>query len=205
MTQYARPNADTSNPQHNPFGGVDGWLREDTSTWEDIYVSIDEPAGTSGEDDDYIQQQNSGATTSTYKAALGNTATDPVTALSNHKVKFRAVSNDSSMAGVPTLTVSLYDTTADTPLIVTDDFSQAEGLEDEGMMGGGTWADFTISLDSTQAGNIVSYDDLEIWFRMSSSNGMGDYVKVSQAWFECADVPEEEAATTSPAFLLFVE
>ena len=197
MTQYARPNADADNPEHG-VGGVDGWLREDGSTYTNIYVSIDE---SSTSDSDYIQQQNSGGTVSWYKAALGNTVTDPVSALSDHKLKYRAVGYDGSMMGVPTLTVALYDTTADTPLIVSH---ANTSLEDESMMGMGTWADFTISLNSTQAGNIDSYNDLQIWFKMTTSNGMGDYVKVSQAWFECADAPAA-AATTSPAFLLFME
>ncbi len=195
MTQYARPNADADNPVHGE-GGVNGWITESWGT-SNIYASIDE---SSTNDSDYIKQEDSGGTLSTYKAALGNTVDDPVTALSDHKIKFRAVANDSTMMGVPTLTVALYDTTASTPLIITHDETS---IEDEGMMGGGTWADFTISLNSTQAGNIDSYDDLQIWFKITS-NGMGDYVKVSQAWFECADAAAA-AATTSPAFLLFLE
>ena len=200
MTQYARPNNDDANPEHG-VGGVDGWKTQDDGV-ADIYETIDEPAGTTDEDLDFIQQEDAGGTRSWYKAALGNTVTDPVTALSNHKIKYRAVAYDGTMAfATPTLTVALYDTTASTPLIITHDETS---LPDESMMGGGTWADFTISLNSTQAGNIDSYDDLQIWFKMSATNGMGDYVKVSQAWFECADAGAV-AATTSPAFLLFLE
>lgn len=199
MTQYARPNADADNPEHG-VDGIDGWRTEDETTWEGIYVSIDE---SSTNDSDYIIQEDAGGTRSWYKAALGNTVTDPVTALSDHKVKFRAVGYDGAMAmSTATLTVALYDTTASTPLIITADITS---LPDESMMGGGTWADFTISLNATQAGNIDSYDDLQIWFKMSATNGMGDYVKVSQAWFECADAPVGGGATTSPAFLLFVD
>ena len=194
MTQYARPNADADNPEHG-VDGVDGWRTEDETTWEGIYVSIDE---SSTNDSDYIIQEDSGGTLSTYKAALGNTVTDPVTALSDHKIKFRAVGYDGGMSGsTPTLTVELREGTT---LIKTHDET---GLEDESMMGFGTWADFTISLNSTQAGNIDSYDDLQIWFKITS-NGMGDYAKVSQVWFECADAAAA-AAATSPAFLLFVD
>ena len=203
MTQYARPNNDDFNPEHGTDDGAggtfDGWITQGDGV-ADIYESIDE---SSTDDNDFIKQEDGGGgTLSTYKAGLGNTVTDPVTALSDHKVKFRAVGYDSTMGGTPTLTVALYDTTVSTSTpIVTHDETE---LEDESMMGFGTWADFTISLNSTQAGNIASYNDLQIWFKITS-NGMGDYAKVSQAWFECADAEEEEEDTTSPAFLLFVD
>ena len=101
----------------------------------------------------------------------------------------------------PNLTVALYLGTPETEII-----SYTQTLNSEDMWG--TWADYTISLNSTQAGNIGdNYDDLELWFkRVAGEMDMGgEYVKVSQAWFECADEPEEEAATGSPAFLLFLE
>ena len=201
MTQYARPVTGGTNPEHqtpddDETGFWDGWLREDGSTWQNIYVSIDE---SSTNDSDYIKQSNSGNTLSWYEAKLG-TVTDPVTALSDHKLKYRAVGYDSQMMGTPTLTVALYEGESLIKAHVNT------SLEDESMMGMGTWADFTVSLSSGGSGEaaaIGDYSDLHIWFKMTSSN-MGDYVKVSQAWFECADAPAA-AAATSPAFLLFME
>lgn len=200
MTQYARPNNDDFNPEHGTDDGAggtfDGWITEGYGT-SNIYASIDE---SSTDDNDYIKQEDGeSGTLPWYKAGLGNTVTDPVTALDDHKIKFRAVGYDSTMGGTPTLTVALYEGAS---LIITHDETSLPD-ENEMAMPPGTWADFTISLNSTQAGNIGTYNDLVLWFKITS-NGMGDYVKISQAWFECADVPAV-AATTSPAFLLFLE
>ena len=61
----------------------------------------------------------------------------------------------------------------------------------------------THTLSEEEAGNISDYDDLQIWFKRSGGE-MGEGIKITQAWFEVGGV-SEEAATTSPAFLLFME
>jgi len=186
MTQYARPNSDAGDAEWVNHNGVSAALNR----------LIDE---SSANDNDYMTSSWDGMTTpGDCKIALGNTVTDPVTALDDHKVKYRALGTDSMMMGsVPPLIVSLYDTTVSTstPIVTVTNSSLT-----------GSFADYTLSLNSTQAGNIASYDDLQIWFKsvFGMSANMGDDVQVSQAWFECADVPEE-AATANPAFLLFLE
>ena len=184
MTQYARPNEDRTDAE---------WKNASDSN-TDLFASIDE---SSTDDNDYIKASYTGATPEWCKIKL-STVNDPDDEFDDHKIRYRAVAYDSSMMGVPTLIVALYE--GDSVIATHNNTS----LEDESMMGMGTWADFTISLNSTQAGNIDSYDDLQIWFKMTASNGMGDYVKVSQAWFECADVPAGGATTSSP-FLLFID
>jgi len=135
------------------------------------------------------------------KIELANTVTDPDTALDDHKVMYRAVGWDAGMTGPPSLIISLYDTTVSTstPIIT---FTRSD-LGDANMSGD-PFVTYTLALNSTQAGNIESYDDLQIWFKRQGGSSMGDAVRVSQAWFECADVVAA-AATTGAAFLLFLE
>jgi hypothetical protein len=185
MTQYARPNAD---------GGDAEWVRQDGSP-SILWQLIDE---TSADDSDYMKSTHQGwGDTQGWCMIKLQTPDNPDPELDDHKIKYRAVGTGME----PNLTVALYLGTPETLIV-----SYTQTLNSEDMAG--TWADYTISLDSTQAGNIGdNYDDLELWFkRVAGMMDMGgETVKVSQAWFECADVPEEEAATGNPAFLLFLE
>ena len=186
MTQYARPNEDRTDAE---------WKNASDSN-TDLFASIDE---SSTDDNDYIKAQYTGSTPAWCKIKL-STVNDPDDEFDDHKIRYRAVGYDSSMMGVPTLIVALYE--GDSVIATHNNTS----LEDESMMGMGTWADFTVSLSASPGGeaqSIDDYSDLELWFKLSTSN-MGDYVKVSQAWFECADVPAGGATTSSP-FLLFID
>ena len=192
MTQYARPNADVADAEW-----VDQW-----SVAGELYQLIDE---SSASDSDYIKSAITNPMSDSpadCKIELANTVTDPDTALDDHKVMYRAVGWDASMMGAPALIVSLYDTTVSTstPIIT---YTQS-GLGDANMSGD-PFVTYTLALNSTQAGNILSYDDLQIWFKRQGGSSMNDAVRVSQAWFECADAPVGGGATTSPAFLLFVD
>jgi len=193
MTQYARPNADVADAEW-----VDQW-----SVAGELYQLIDE---SSASDSDYMTSMLTNPMSDSpgdCKIALADTVDDPDTELDDHKVMYRAVGWDASMMGAPALIVSLYDTTVSTSTpIVTETRSLGDAN-----MSGDPFVTYTLALNSTQAGNIASYDDLQIWFKRQSGMGgaVNDAVRVSQAWFECADAPEEEAATTSPAFLLFIE
>jgi len=63
----------------------------------------------------------------------------------------------------------------------------------------------TLTGGDAEARSISDYDDLQIWFKRGGGIGqMGEGVTITQAWFECPDA-SAAAATTSPAFLLFVE
>lgn len=192
MTQYARPNSDAGDAE---------WVKQNSATGA-LNPLIDE---SSADDSDYMMSvigaDPSSDTPGDCKIALANTVTDPDTALDDHKVMYRAVGWDESMMGVPELIVSLYDTTVSTstPIITVTQSS----LGDANMLGD-SFVTYTLALNSTQAGNIVSYNDLQIWFKRQGGSTTDDAVRVSQAWFECADVAAA-AATTSPAFLLFVD
>ena len=190
MTQYARPNSDAGDAEWRKQNGNTGALNQ----------LIDE---TSTDDSDYMMSVLSNPMSDSpgdCKIALGNTVTDPVTALDDHKVKYRAVGWDESMMGAPALIVSLYDTTVSTSTPIATVTNSSLG---DANMAGDSFVTYTLSLSSTEAGNIESYDDLQIWFKRQGGSSTNDAVRVSQAWFECADVPEVEEATTSPAFLLF--
>ena len=189
MTQYARPNSD---------GGDAEWVNHNGSTGA-LNALIKEAVT---DDSDYMKSTHvSYPATDTQGWCMIKLATvnDPDPDEDDHKIKYRAVGGGGME---PQLIVALYLGATDTAIIT----APAQTLNSEDMWG--TWGDYTIDLNSTQAAAIGdNYADLEIWFKravgMMSSGG--EYVKVSQAWFECADVPEAAAATTSPAFLLFVE
>jgi len=187
MTQYARPNSD---------GGDAEWVKHNNATGA-LNALIKEAVT---DDDDYMKSVHAGMGDDPDWCMIKlATVNDPDPDEDDHKIKYRAVGGGGMS---PQLTVALYLGATDTAIIT----APAQTLNSEDM--GGTWADYTISLNSTQAAAIGdNYADLEIWFKrvagmMSES---GETVKVSQAWFECADVPEAEEATTSPAFLLFVD
>ena len=192
MTQIARPNSD---------GGDAEWVKQNGAAGA-LNPLIKEAVT---DDTDYMKSTHASyPATDTQGWCMIKLATvnDPDPDENDHKIKYRAV----GAGGMgPQLIVALYlgSPHPDGTEIIT---APAQTLNSEDM--GGTWADYTIDLDSDEAAAIGdNYDDLELWFKrgvgMMSSGG--ETVKVSQAWFECADVPEVVAATTSPAFLLFVD
>ena len=206
MTQYARPNSDHTDAEWRNAGGGAGALYQNIDDDPE-----DDPAY---DDSDYIASAITNPMSDSpadCKIQLANTVTDPDTALSAHKVMYRAVGWDAGMMGPPSLKISLYDTTVDTssdPPAVNDDgliitYTQS-GLGDANMSGD-PYVTYTLALSSAQAAIIASYDDLQIWFKRQGGSSEGDAVRVSQAWFECAEVVAGEADTTGAAFLLFME
>ena len=186
MTQYARPNSD---------GGDAEWVNHNNNTAA-LNALIKEAVT---DDDDYMKSVHAGMGDDPNWCMIKlATVNDPDPDEDDHKIKYRAVGGGGMS---PQLTVALYLGTPDPETLI---ITNTQTLNSEDM--GGTWADYTISLNSTQAAAIGdNYDDLEIWFKRVSGfmSAEDEYVKVSQAWFECADVPEAEETTTSPAFLLF--
>ena len=187
MTQYARPNSD---------GGDAEWVNHNGSTGA-LNALIKEAVT---DDSDYMKSTHVGwGDTQGWCMIKLATVNDPDPDEDDHKIKYRAVG---AGAMEPKLIVALYLGATDTAIIT----ATAQTLNSEDMFG--TWADYTISLNSTQAAAIGdNYADLELWFKrgVTMMSSGGETVKVSQAWFECADVPEVSAAATSPAFLLFME
>jgi len=195
MTQTSRPNSDVADAEWVNHNGV-------TASLNNLINETDAELN----DDAHMKSVSDGSTSPLYcKIALQNTIDDPQAALDDHKVKYRAIggSGGMMMMGAPALKVQLHDTTitdyANNPIAEHTN----SGLGDETMWE--PYATFTISLSSSEAGNIESYDDLQIWFLRVGVGDSGEYAIVSQAWFECAEVEEEGADTTGSAFLLFLE
>ena len=189
MTQYARPDGTTI---------LDTlWLNEQ-SNQTDLHLSVDEAAGTSGQDNDKIQSDSDddgmggGTTPDWINFTLGD-VDDPESA-SDHKVVYRAIG--AGMGSVPDLIWSLREGS-----------TERAGATNSSLNNSNMWESISVhthTLSSGEAGAITDYSDLQIWFKRSGGD-MGDGITITQVWFECPDAAEEEAATTSPAFLLFLE
>ena len=184
MTQYARPDGSTL---------LDSlWLNEQ-SNQTNLHLSIDE---SSADDDDLIQNADDSITTPNWaKFTLSNVG-DPASA-ADHKVVYRA--GGTGMMGTPGLIWSLRQGSTEIAGATNSSLNNLDMWE--------SWVTYTVTLSSSEANAISDYDDLQIWFKRGGGIGeMGDGVTITQVWFECPDASEEEeAAATSPAFLLFME
>ena len=100
-----------------------------------------------------------------------------------------------------TLTIEFYDTSADTPLIVTETNSSVSTS---------SLTNYSFTLDAAEANAITDYDDLEIVF-IRGAGMMGDSMKVSEAWIQYPDggtppAADAAVATDQPqAFLMFLD
>ena len=182
MTQYARPDGSTL---------LDSlWLNEQ-SNQTNLHLSIDE---SSADDNDLIRNADDSMTTPNWAKFTLSDVGDPVSA-ADHKVIYRAIGG--GMMGVPNLIWSLRQGSTEIAGATNSSLNNGDMWE--------SWVTYTVTLSSSEANAISDYDDLQIWFKRSGGE-MGAGVKVSQAYFECPDeAEEEEEATTSPAFLLFME
>lgn len=185
MTQYARPDGTTI---------LDTlWLNEQ-SNQTNLHLSVDE---SSTDDDDLIQSDSDddgmgGGTTPDWIKFTLSDVDDPESA-ADHKVVYRAIG--SGMMAAPSLIWSLRQGG-------TEKAGDTNSSLNNSSMGGSISA-HTHTLSSDEANAITDYDDLQIWFKRSGGE-MGEGIQITQVWFECPDA-SEEAATTSPAFLLFME
>ena len=186
MTQYARPDGTTIADSI--------WVNEQ-SNQTNLHLSVDEAAGTSGQDDDKIQSDSDGMTTPDWIKFTLSDVDDPESA-SDHKVVYRAIG--AGMGSAPSLIWSLREGS-----------TERAGDTNSSLNNSNMWESISVhthTLSSGEANAITDYSDLQIWFKRSGGE-MGDGVTITQVWFECPDASEEEeeAATTSPAFLLFME
>ena len=157
MTQYARPDQDVS-------GQLGSWV-DSGSGVSNIYTNIDE-AG-SAVNSDYIKNEQMMAAETTCKFRLSDV--DDPTSSSDHKIKYTARHEGSAR----NLTVTLYDGSTE---IIADINSSLTG----------SYVEYTVTLNGTQADNIGDYADLFLWFTAVGTSS--NEIRVSQAFFECANV-----------------
>ena len=186
MTQYARPDGTTIADSI--------WVNEQ-SNQTNLHLSVDEAAGTSGQDDDKIQSDSDGMTTPDWIKFTLSDIDDPESA-ADHKVVYRAVG--AGMGSAPSLIWSLRQGGTDLGIGNTN-----SSLNNSAM--GGSISAHTHTLSTGEANSITDYDDLQIWLKRSGVGEMGDGIKITQVWFECPDASAGGGVTTSPAFLLFME
>jgi len=165
MTQYARPSADIS---------IGNWTKQDTGT-STLYTTIDE---VSASDSDYIVTSDSGMgpqSATTVKFHLADTISNPGT--TGHKVICRARLNAGDARA---LTISLRESTTEIQAITTGS-GGVDALD-------GTFENVTLTVGTSQAGDIETYNDLQIWLTAGTGSG-DDEIQVSHLYLETPDVP----------------
>ena len=139
---------------------------------------------------DYIEATTYGSAIGPAIFTLSN-VTDPESA-ADHKIIYTALATAGGFMGTPGLTIALFESTTQRHSTTNNSVSTSSPTE------------YTINLSSGEANSITNYDNLIL--RVTNAGAeMGDNIKVFNMYFQCGDASEEEEAdTTSPAFLLFV-
>jgi hypothetical protein len=170
-----------------------GWTSGDTGT-----SNIHTWADTTTAGDDYIQgvvDAMEGSPVGPAIFTLSN-VTDPETA-SNHKIKYTAISVEGGMGGMggggPGLTIALFEGTTQRHTTTNNSVDSSSATA------------YTITLSDAEANSITDYDNLLLRVTTASSTG-DDAIYVFVMYLEVPDASAGGgAATTSPAFLLFME
>ena len=164
-----------------------GWINESASS-SNIHLSADTTTAGS----DYIQGEIGfdGAPVGPAIFTLSN-VDDPESA-ADHKIIYTALATAGGFMGTPGLTIALFESTTQRHSTTNNSVSTSSPTE------------YTINLSSGEANSITNYDNLIL--RVTNAGAeMGDNIKVLNMYFQCGDASEEEEAdTTSPACLLFV-
>jgi hypothetical protein len=148
---------------------VGNWRRLDTST-NNLYADLDE---SSASDSDYIiAPMGSGMPedATTIKFHLTDTVTDPEVG-TDHKVTYRA----KTASGGRSLTISLREGTTE---IAAE--TKASGAVES------SFTNYTLTLSSSEANSIGTYNDLQIWVTAGSGDG-DDEIHLSHLYFETPD------------------
>ena len=164
-----------------------GWVNESAGT-SNIHLSAD---GTSA-GSDYIQGEIGfdGAPAGPAIFTLSD-VTDPESA-ADHKIIYTALATAGGFMGTPGLTIALFEGTTQRHSTTNNSVNTSSATE------------YTINLSTSEANSISDYSNLIL--RVTNAGAeMGDNIKVFNMYFQCGDASEEEADTTSPAFLLFME
>jgi hypothetical protein len=181
MTQYARPDDD--------YGSQGEWVKNGGSG-SDLFQAIDE---SSVDDTDYIQLDMS---MEDFSPAVFETSnvTDPSSSSGHKALTFRCKADeaDGETSGGSILA----------KLLVGGSVVATNGTTEE-CPADGSWETFEWPLSTAQANAISSYSNLQISLTPSDPEGMMGNIYCSWLFFECPDAAS--AATTSPAFLLFVD
>jgi hypothetical protein len=164
-----------------------GWITESAGT-SNIHLSADTTTAGS----DFIQGEVGFDSAPVGPAifTLSN-VTDPESA-ADHKIIYTALATAGGFMGTPGLTIALFESTTQRHSTTNNSVNTGSATE------------YTINLSSGEANSITNYDNLIL--RVTNAGAeMGDNIKVFNMYFQCGDASEEEEAdTTSPAFLLFV-
>ena len=182
MTQYASPNGDVTDGGWVNAGGGAGALnsncRKDTG------------------DSSFIISEEVFGSPDTCRFRLEN-GDDPLSD-SDHVVHYRAIATggDPMMGGggPVSLTIQIYDTNVVSPIVTETNNSVSTS----------SLTDYSFTLEDAEAEAIEDYDDLEISFVRGAGMGV-ETMKITEAWIQYPDEGTPPAATTSPAFLLFVD
>ena len=176
--------------QNAPLDGTSdrgGWVDESSGT-SNIHTSAD---GTSA-GSDYVQGQVGFDSAPVGPAifTLSN-VTDPESA-ADHKIIYTALATAGGFMGTPGLTIALFEGTTQRHSTTNGSVSTSSATQ------------YTINLSSGEANSIGDYTNLILRVTNAGSE-MGDTIRIFNMYFQCGDASEEEeeADTTSPAFLLF--
>lgn len=182
MTQYARPDSDVDNQS-------DAWTNSDGGAPSNVlYTYIDETSAGS----DYVQGTDDECSGDGKYFTVGlSNVTDPSSS-SGHAMKFygRLTSSESD-------TWFKIELLEGTTVRATKTISDPDDTSAPGTL-------FTHSLSTSEANSITNYNNLRLRIYAGDDGCMGAEFQVYQAWFECPDA-STPSATTSPAFLLFVD
>ena len=182
MTQYARPDSDVDNPG-DVWTNSDGGAPSNT-----LYTYIDETSVGS----DYVAatDDNCDGAGVYFTVGLSN-VTDPESA-SGHAMKFYG-----KVDAAETSTWYKIDLLEGTTVRATQQWDEPDGDSGTGTL-------YTHNLSTSEANSISNYNNLRLKIYAGDDDCMGVSFSVYQALFECPDA-STPSATTSPAFLLFVD
>ena len=164
-----------------------GWVNESAGT-SNIHTSAD----TTSAGSDFIQGEVGFDSAPVGPAifTLSN-VTDPEES-SDHKIIYTALATSGGFMGTPGLTIALFEGTTQRHSTTNNSVNTGSATQ------------YTINLSTSEANSISDYTNLIL--RVTNAGAeMGDNIKIFNMYFQCGDASEEEADTTSPAFLLFME
>ena len=187
MTQYARPDSDVDNQS-------DAWTNSDGGAPSNVlYTYIDETSAGS----DYVQGSDDDCSGDGMYFTVGlSNVTDPESA-TGHAMKYYGRS-DQAESDLWTKIELMKDVGgAEEAVIATKTISDPDDTSAPGTL-------YTHNLSTSEANDIDDYTDLSLRIYFGDDGCMGVNFQVYQAWLECPDAPTP-SATTSPAFLLFVD
>ena len=164
-----------------------GWVNESAGT-SNIHTSAD----TTSAGSDFIQGEVGFDSAPVGPAIFTlSDVTDPEST-SDHKIIYTALATAGGFMGTPGLTIALFEGTTQRHSTTNNSVNTGSATQ------------YTINLSTSEANSISDYTNLIL--RVTNAGAeMGDNIKIFNMYFQCGDASEEEADTTCPAFLLFME